>query len=91
MGLLAFTLPTKWIQINSWCAILLGVIWLGHGDIVNRLRKVVSCRLFIILTGVFFLSVLSLFYSQNLQSAFSGIETKLSILLFPLIILSMPK
>jgi O-antigen ligase len=83
----AVTLPTKWIQLNSFFIIVLFIIWLLDGDFVVRLKKTVSESSFIILTSFFFISVISLIYTSNLTDGFLGIETKISLFTFPLFIL----
>jgi O-antigen ligase len=88
--LIAVTLPVKAVQINSICILGLCGLWLIE-KISNRqlLKAFVDVR-FLALGALFLVYLLSVTYAQNKPYAFSHLETRFSLLVFPLIIFSSP-
>lgn len=80
------TLPTKWINLNSIFIVLLIVVW-SWDSLFNRERIKFNWYIFGVFVLFFLLTLLSLFYSSNLAPVFSKLETRLVILVFPIIFL----
>ena len=80
------TLPTKWVNLNSFFIILLVIVWLVDLTISKRRIKF-NWILLLSFTSFYLLTFFSLFYTNNLDPLFSKLEIRLVILVFPLILL----
>lgn len=80
------TLPTKWVNLNSFFIIVLLIVWLV--DLAINKRKI-KLNLVVLLsfTSFYLLTLFSIFYTTNFDPLFSKLETRLVILVFPLILL----
>jgi len=78
------TIPTKWINLNSYSIIFLVLISLIEIFVYKR-RIQYNIRDLLIFISYFLLTIFSLLYSSNFEPLFSKIETRLAILVFPLV------
>jgi O-antigen ligase len=80
------TLPTRWVNLNSYFIILLLVVWLV--DVIESKKKInYSLMVLLSFTSFFFLTLISILYSANLVPLLSKLETRLAILGLPLALL----
>jgi hypothetical protein len=85
--LIIVTLPFA-ILINSFLIILFALNWILEGNFKKKIKSVVDNKLALAFIGFYFLHLIGLLYTNHLQSGLSDIETKLSLLVFPLILSS---
>ena len=78
------TLPWT-IPVNSFCIILLSVVWLAEGNWSAKWQRVKGAFWIIPFFVFFGLHLLGLLYSHDLHAGLSEIEKKLTFVLFPLI------
>jgi O-antigen ligase len=76
------------ILINSFLVILLALNWILAGGFKKKISLVTNNKLALGFICFYLLHLGGLLYTTHLQSGLSDIETKLSILVFPLILVS---
>ena len=81
-GIMLGSIPTSVPQF-----ILLGN-WLLEADFKNKWQRIRSNRLFWVLSSVFLIHVIGLFYTQNLVDGLADIRIKMPLLFLPLIFFS---
>lgn len=84
--LVVITLPLKWIQINSIALIILLLVWILAEWKTKFVSVTINWRFKVLLMSFFLLGIFSLLYSQNISVALSKIETRITLLFFPLVI-----
>ncbi len=82
MGMMLGTVPTSVPQF-----ILLGN-WLLEGKFQEKWNRIKSDKLFWILSSLFIIHVLGLFYSNNLKAGWDDVRTKIPLMYLPLIYFS---
>jgi len=87
--LIAFTLPLG-IALNNIAIGLLLLFWLISGNLFSKLKDVIRNKYFWVFTAIYFIQFLGLLYSTDVQDALAKLEKKAGLVLFPLVILSMP-
>ncbi len=86
--LIAFSLPFK--KFTPILIVLLLLNWLIEGNLVKKIKKVTSSKYALLFVGFYFLHVIGLTYTTNMDAAWFDLEVKLSLLIFPLLIASKP-
>jgi len=87
--LVAFTLPLS-IALNNIAIGLLLLFWLFSGNLFSRLKDVIRNKYFWIFTAVYFIQFFGILYSTDVHDALTKLEKKAGLVIFPLVILSMP-
>jgi len=87
--LVVFTLPFHW-QYNNIAILLMIVACIAQEGFAFRLKNTLRKPLFWGLTAVFWTDALACLYSENLDEALFTLEKRLSIVLMPLLISSLP-
>ncbi|QHT68846.1 hypothetical protein GXP67_20435 [Rhodocytophaga rosea] len=87
--LITVTLPFT-VRINSFFIILLATNWVLEGSFKSKFIRLKSSKLALLSIGFYIYHLIGLTYTDDLQSGFSDIETKLSLFLFPMVIGSSP-
>ncbi|MGB3946514.1 MAG: O-antigen ligase family protein [Bacteroidia bacterium] len=82
------TLPFS-IKINTVCIILLVVAWLFKNSLHEKI-KLLNNPTFFLFSALYFLYVLGMFWTNNIQHGFFELEKKFALFLFPLIFFSIP-
>lgn len=77
--------------ISVWIAVVLIVIWLLHIDFPLLKHQIISNKMILILPILYLIYIVGIFYSQNISYALSKMETKLGMLIFPLMLSSFQK
>ncbi|MDQ3190536.1 MAG: O-antigen ligase family protein [Bacteroidota bacterium] len=85
--LIAFSVPLAPFILPALILILL-IIWLYEGDFKQKWKQFKSNSFVFYLPCLFLLYLFGLLWSDNIEHGLSDIETKLTLLLFPVIILS---
>jgi O-antigen ligase len=88
--LIAITLPTRFIQLNSVCIIIMCCVCLLEKGCIYRIRRLFKIKAFFSIVSVFFVYIISLGLTDNLASGFSSIETRFSVFFIPVFVLSRP-
>jgi len=83
LALIAFTLPFKFL-VNIFIVIAL-LAWLFNDPYKALFAKNKFRGIFIAIIAFYFLHILSFFYTSNIQETFTNLETKISLVIFPLI------
>lgn len=83
-GMMLGTVPTSVPQF-----ILLGN-WLLEGRFIEKWQRLKSNKIFWVLAAVFFMHLIGLAYTNDLEAGFNDVRTKIPLLLLPLIIFSSP-
>lgn len=68
-----------------------GALWLAHGHYKEKWRAFVHNKPALVLTSLFFLHLIGVLYSTDLDYALKDIRTKLPILIIPFMFSSFPK
>ena len=68
-----------------------GALWLAHGHYKEKWRAFIHNKPAVVLTSLFFLHLLGVLYSTDLDYALKDIRTKLPILIIPFMFSSFPK
>lgn len=79
------TLPFATL-FNSYCIIALAVSWLLQGNFKEKLAKLLNNKLALAYIGFYLFHIIGLAYTTNLKAGSSDVETKLGLLVFPLIL-----
>lgn len=77
--------------IMSIGGILLLVSWLFHGNLIYKIQHAFSNRIVIFLALFYFLHLIGFIYSEDMSAAFNDARVKVPLLLFPMIIFTMPR
>lgn len=83
-GIMLGSSPTSVAQV------LLLTNWVLEGDFLRKWQQLKQNILFWILSSVFFIHLLGMFYSQDFWMAFHDLRTKLPLVLAPLVFTSRP-
>lgn len=86
--LIALTLPTKWMQLNSILILCLLGWYLITPGVISRLAFAFTNPTAIALVAIYIVYLISMLYTENLSKGFSHLETRFSILVLPVILLS---
>ncbi|MEO1051320.1 MAG: O-antigen ligase family protein [Bacteroidota bacterium] len=86
--LLAVVLPFGHVGTNVVTAGLI-IIWIVDFDL-TKVFGLFKSRLFILFTSIYFLHVAALAYTENISNGVTIVTKSLSLLVYPVIILSMP-
>jgi len=87
--LVAFTLPLS-IALNNFTIGLLLLFWLFSGNLFSKLNYLIKNKYFWIFTSVYFIQLFGIMYSTDVHDALTKLEKKAGLVIFPLVILSMP-
>jgi len=77
--------------IMSIGGIALLVSWLFHGNLFYKIQHAFSNRIVIFLALFYFLHLVGFIYSEDMAGAWKDARVKLPLLLFPMIIFTMPR
>lgn len=80
------TIPTKWVNLNSYFIIILTLLWLVE-VFIYKAKINFNFKILFIFVSFFFLTLISTLYSSNLVPLISKAETRLAMLALPLILL----
>lgn len=83
-----FTIPFG-IHLNSLLIICFAFSWVLEGKFKNKFRIIIRKKYLLTFISLYFLHILALLYSENLDVAFSQLEKKASLLILPLLIATM--
>lgn len=86
----AYGVPTSKF-LMSLSSAFVGLGWLLHGDLKDKLKAYANNRIALLLSALFGLHLLGLLWSTDLGFAFRDIRIKLPLLIFPLVFSGMPK
>jgi len=89
LALVAFTLPLGIIFNNIAIGLLL-LFWLFSGSLYSKIQTLIKNKYFWIFTAVYFIQFLGILYSTDVHDALTKLEKKAGLVIFPLVILSMP-
>src|SRR4051812_7863163 len=89
--LIATTMPFKWLQLNTICVLIMCALWLFDKNLKDRLNFSKHSKLTFMLSLIFLCYIFSVLYSENLTKGLSHLETRFSLLAFPLVLLSFYK
>jgi len=87
--LVAFTLPLG-IAFNNIAIGLLLLYWLFSGNLLSKINNVFHNKYFWVFTAVYLIQFFGILYSTDVHDALTKLEKKAGLIIFPLIILSMP-
>jgi O-antigen ligase len=85
--LIVFSLPYS-IHITSILIILLGALWLLQGDLLHKLNNVLNNKVSLLFISLYILYLFSVLFTESKGVGLPILETKLSLLIFPLILFS---
>lgn len=89
LTLVLMTLPFPKYSLNSISMILCLLAWIGYTPFKKKIEKVkMQLPLFLLFSSFFWLSLLGLFYTENLDKGFMNLKQSLPFFIFPLIFLS---
>lgn len=89
LTLVLMTLPFPKYSLNSISMILCLLAWIGYTPFKKKIEKIRSqLPLFVLLSSFFWLSLLGLIYTKNLDEGFMNLKQSLPFFIFPLIFLS---
>lgn len=91
LPLASFTIPLH-NRLNVIVLLVLLVVWLFDGSPTEKFRRIKSAGTgtkLVVMTGIYFLYVFGMLYSNDPASGFFNLEVKLSLLLIPLVYASM--
>ena len=89
LGLVAFTLPLG-IALNNIAIGLLLLFWLFSGNLYSKIKTLLKNIYFWFFTSVYFIQFLGILYSTDVHDALTKLEKKAGLVIFPMVILSMP-
>jgi O-antigen ligase len=89
--LIAFTLPTKWMQLNSILILCSLGVYLVEPGLKARLNMAFRDRHVLVFCSIYLLYVISLLWTENFSRGFSQLEIRFSLLVLPFLILSYTK
>ncbi|WP_018477444.1 O-antigen ligase family protein [Pontibacter roseus] len=88
--LVALTMPFS-IPLNNLAIGLLALSWLLSGNLLEKLRRAFTNKLFLLFFGVFLMQVVGLLYTSNIQEGLVRLEAKAALAIIPLILASSDK
>lgn len=89
LTLVLMTLPFPKYSLNSMSMILCLLTWIGYSSFKKKIEKVkAQLPLFMLLSSLFWISLLGLSYTKNLEEGFMNLKQSLPFFIFPLIFLS---
>lgn len=86
--LTAFLLPTA--RLVPIVISLMFLNWLIEGDLINKMKRVFSHKWAMLFISVYLVHLIGLFYTENMSNGWQNLEVKLSLLVFPLMLLTQP-
>jgi O-antigen ligase len=86
--LIAFTFP--FARLSPLFIVLMFLNWLIEGDFKNKFSKITSNKFALLFIAFYSLHLIGLLFTQNLNAGIFDIQVKLSLLFFPLMIVSRP-
>lgn len=86
--IIALCLPL--VRLTPVFIVLLLLNWLIEGDFKNKFQIVFKNKLALLFIAFFLIHVIGLAYSENMDAGLFDLQVKLSILLFPIILVSRP-
>jgi len=86
--LTAFLLPTA--RLVPIVISLMFLNWLVEGDLINKLKRVFTNKWAMLFISVYLVHLIGMFYTENNPNGWQNLEVKLSLLVFPLMILTRP-
>lgn len=86
--LTAFLLPTA--RLVPIVISLMFLNWLVEGDLINKLKRVFTHKWAMLFISVYLVHLIGMFYTENRPNGWQNLEVKLSLLVFPLMILTRP-
>ena len=84
----AFTIPLLSEHLNSKIIILLALFSLLSTNLLDLWRRIKNYKIYWLFSSLFLLDVIGLIPSDNLQEGLGYLETKASVIVFPLVILA---
>jgi O-antigen ligase len=85
--LVAFSLSC-YIYSTSICIIIFSVVWVIEGDYKRKLNAIISNKYVWLFCGLYLLHVIGMIYTNNFDMGMFSLEKKLSLLVFPLMLVS---
>lgn len=86
--IIALCLPL--VRLTPVFIVLLLLNWLIEGDFKNKFQIVFKNKLALLFIAFFLIHVIGLAYTENMDAGLFDLQVKLSILLFPIILVSRP-
>lgn len=86
--MIAFCLP--FVRPTPIFISLLLLNWLIEGDLKNKMQAVFANKFALFFIGFFMIHVIGLAYTQNMDAGLFDLQVKLSLLVFPFILVSRP-
>ena len=90
LALVAVTLPFPQLKINTWCIWLLIICWLFANSLQDKLAFLKSRKQIWLFVAVFFIYAIGIIYG-NFRIGLFEIEKKLALLIFPIVLGTLPK
>lgn len=87
---LAIALTLPFARFTAIFILLLLLNWLIEGDFKSKFQNIVSNKLSFIFIAFFLMHAIGLIYTENIDSGLFDLQVKLSLLVFPIIMVSRP-
>ena len=85
--IIAFTLPLA--KLTPVFIALMLLNWIIEGDFKNKFKTILNNKIALLFISFYLLHLVGLSYTQNIPDGLFDIQVKLSLLLFPLILLDL--
>jgi O-Antigen ligase len=69
--------------LNTLGLIVLGIVWVSDGNIISKFKAFYQNKTALIISSIYFITVLGLFHTSNFDFAFDDLRRKLPLFLFP--------
>lgn len=90
LALMVISIPSSRV-LMSMSQMAFGVLWLVHGQYKNKWNAFVNNRVAVLMTSLFVIHVIGIFYSTDLDYALKDLRTKVPILIIPFMFSAFPK
>jgi O-antigen ligase len=86
LALTLFTFPFRPLMLNNICIILLIINWLAQGNLKGKFGAFARNRIALLYAGLYFIFIISFFFSEDKSRAATILERNALILLIPLVL-----
>lgn len=90
LALMVISIPSSRV-LMSMSQMAFGVLWLIHGQYKNKWSAFVNNRVALLVTSLFVIHIIGLFYSSDFDYALKDLRTKVPILIIPFMFSAFPK
>lgn len=90
LALMVISIPSSRV-LMSMSQMAFGVLWLAHGQYKKKWNTFVNNRVAVLMTSLFLIHVIGVFYSTDLDYALKDLRTKVPILIIPFMFSAFPK